>query len=201
MTQERKLSIYVTEMPIDDMIGGKHVKRHHCALMLLDETNGRGVDAKVVQQLHFNNKSDTTMMPKVFPSITNGQVKELELQHYIDGNEDYIMPLWNHALKQAVFVMDRGVGFGMDYLTDPRDTNCRTGVKSAVEAMGMEFRKNAEGKKAGEDAYIDAFRVFDLDGWSGGPVDWREEHRNLTFTLTPEKHRMAGGELLRSIDF
>ncbi|MGH1375633.1 MAG: hypothetical protein ACRBCK_04710 [Alphaproteobacteria bacterium] len=164
MNEERKLSVYIAEREQSEVNDfGEDVKFHHAFLMLMDETHGNYKEAQVVQQLHFNDDAASLMMrPHVREGMSSPErLDSLELFPYVSGNEGDVLSMWNHALELAAKVKEEGVRFDKKDSALPHANNCRSGVKAAIESMGMtfcsDFTKSASGTKANRISVDDIF--------------------------------------------
>lgn len=170
MNDERKLSIYIAERYVTDTTGDvKEGGYYHAFLMLMDETYGNEYNARVVQQMHFNDDGFSFLMrPEAREGISSPErLEELDLFPYVSGSEADILQMWNHGMEFARQVKNDGIRFDKKEMLTPQGNNCRAGVKATIHAMGMtysdEFAKSAAGTKAQRMHAKDVFSFENTD--------------------------------------
>lgn len=161
---ERKLSIYAAEIPskVDGML--------HAALLLVDETTHK---PSIVQHLHFGDYKETskdgTSRIIMIPFVRDGMNSETEasIAHQypiIRGHERDILDAWNHMLAHALEVRERKLTFDYDTRDQIDALNCRMGIISALELIGikidMAFFKDISGTSKNRIQVSEVFSLF-----------------------------------------
>lgn len=152
---EKKLSIYTAEQPMSRTNGDEYEQWYHAFLILMDETNGEGVGGQVIEQLNFINQDGFQLVPKIRIGINDpSKLLKMHLSRVASGDERDIMDRWNKGLSFALDVRAAKIYFGEDFSSSANAVNCRTGVKGAVEAMGLTYRHEFAKSVAGTDVEI-----------------------------------------------
>lgn len=149
MKAEKELSINVAEKGEFQECGDEMDFWYHSYLMLLDES---GETPHILQEIHFHPADFGKMLPNVRlrDKALNNDGNKITVFNYLSGNENEILHKWNHALTHAVKIKEStDIKFGLDYRHEPSSNNCRTGVKTMLETMGIKFRNEFTKSAAG----------------------------------------------------
>ena len=79
------------------------------------------------------------------PYVRHGIAYQRSIDDYIRdtlkvGQEEEILPMWNHMLKYALHVRRKPIFFDADFLDNPtpQTLNCRAGAFAALKAAGLD---------------------------------------------------------------
>lgn len=112
----------------------------HSFLALVDES--APADAPhVIEQMHFNDDVYGRMLPEWVEGFKPHHLENIDnfsFFPYIGGAESDILPMWNHMLEWAGHVKKYPPNFE-EYFDSSYSVNCRSGVRAALETMGVQF--------------------------------------------------------------
>ncbi len=186
MNKEQKLSIYAAYRLYKQVDDDVEIHWHHAFLMLMDETHGTAKDARVIQQLHFNDGMFGLMTPIVREGMHRDlDDKDLFLYGYIGGDEKYILSCWNWVLRYAQYVKDNEVEFGNDDEPSPQRNDCQAGIKAAINITGIAFQEEFAKSAAGlQSNAMPPFKKFDFDKAKEADLEYiRSKNRQLVLGL------------------
>lgn len=140
MESKRIYSINTGERPYQQLDDDVVENWYHAFLALIDESASKRT---ILQELHFKNSTDWEVVPSL--RKTERELLDSDEVHifpYVMGDSKDIMRMWNHAIKQALNVRNRHITFDFDFKERVGATNCRSGVKSMIESMGLTFSED-----------------------------------------------------------
>ena len=107
---------------------------YHCFVALTSKDPTAEGQSNYEQKLHFNDDFFGYLMKPTL-RVGQGSWSENDIRFlYCTGEEISILPRWNKAVEMALDIKNGGcVAF------DTTVTNCRTGAKDAIRAMGLDF--------------------------------------------------------------
>ena len=145
MDQNSQLAIYMAEKLYTATSGDEQVRWYHSYLTLAEQTAD---NIQILQELHFIN-NNWKMKPFIKIGENRHKKENVEMHPYLQGDARMVMARWHYALQFAKAAEIEGVPFGQDFMDSPTAINCRTGVKEALEAMGLRFQEACAKSVAG----------------------------------------------------
>ena len=194
MMEATQHAIYVTEQLIEQSFEGEDRSSYHTALWYVQERDG---EADVVQQLHFNDHSDSfweedmgtvKMVPNVRYGLCRSQDPEkMGMVAVKRGHEAEILAYWNHMLAFSADVRQQQLTFDLQDSHLAHSNNCRSGVIAALKTIGVEYDprlyKSESGTIAGRIRPGEVMQPQDTVGQNVD--DQRKLNEHLASLLTP----------------
>lgn len=162
--EDAKLAVYLAERREDEDNG----LLFHTFLILVDETRH---PVAVLQQLHFNDDWDASLIPNVRKGSSGPErFSDVKVFELLGGKAVDILDVWNWALQCAFTLKADKMYFKGDYTKSDDAVNCRSAILAVMQAMGLdmgkpELIKHCFGRNSG--LYCNDFPVwtrFEFDG-------------------------------------